>query len=89
MLSTADSDAAWRKLQADLRTGRLVRMNLDWRLAFRVAVQLSERHSLFLATRSLDLLHVASARVLRLSTFASFDARQRNLAQTLSLDVTL
>jgi predicted nucleic acid-binding protein len=44
------------------------------------AVVLSRRHSAKLGTRTLDLLHVAAALVLKPDAFYTFDKRQRKLA---------
>lgn len=51
------------------------------------AVVLSRRHSAVLGTRSLDFLHVASARVLRADVFFTFDERQRKAAKSEKLRV--
>jgi hypothetical protein len=85
LLSVAEATGAWANLQTDLRRGRLVRMIVKWPVVFRVAARLSERHSMTTGTRSLDILHVASARTLRSAQFLSFDARQLALAATVGL----
>lgn len=54
---------------------------------FSEAERLSRSHSKRSGNRSLDVLHVACARVLELQVFASFDARQRKLAESLGLQV--
>jgi len=51
------------------------------------ALVLSRRYSATLGTRSLDLLHVASARVLRADVFFTFDERQRDAAKSEKLRV--
>ena len=88
LLSIAEAAAAWANLQTDLRAGRLVRTIVKWPVAFRVAARLSERHSANIGTRSLDILHVASARTLRAADFLSFDARQLGLAAAIGLKAT-
>ena len=87
LFSTADAAAARANLQQDLRSGRLVKTAVNWPLAFRVASALSRRHSATAGTRSMDILHVASAKSLRADEFISFDARQRLLAAALGLKV--
>lgn len=49
----------------------------DW---YREAALLSDRYTPALATRSLDLLHVAAAVLLDAKVFYSFDERQRKAA---------
>jgi predicted nucleic acid-binding protein len=66
-------------LDADLRAGRLVRTILEWPVVFRLALRLSGQHAVLTGTRSLDILHVAAAKALRLKELASFDGRQRAL----------
>jgi hypothetical protein len=46
---------------------------------------LSRKYTPTLACRSLDILHVASALILGAGKFASFDLRQRKLAQEIGL----
>src|SRR5438552_1935757 len=74
-------------LEDDLRSGRLVKTAVKWPVAFRVAVHLSERHSVTIGTRSLDILHIASAKAIRAGELLSFDVRQRSLAQLVGLVV--
>jgi predicted nucleic acid-binding protein len=80
LFSAADATAAWSNLQTDVRSGRLVKTVVKWPVALRVAVRLSERHTAATGTRSLDILHVAAARTLRVTEMVSFDNRQRSLA---------
>jgi predicted nucleic acid-binding protein len=49
--------------------------------AYELARSLSRRHTAKLGTRSLDVLHVASALILGPDSFFSFDERQRELAR--------
>jgi predicted nucleic acid-binding protein len=54
---------------------------------FELARSLSRRHTAKLGTRSLDVLHVASALILGPDSFFSFDERQRELARAEGLRV--
>ena len=87
LLSVGEAAAAWANLQKDLRTGRLVRTIVKWPAVFRVATRLSQRHSVTTGTRSLDILHIASARTVRAAEFLSFDTRQIALAAVIGLKV--
>jgi predicted nucleic acid-binding protein len=51
------------------------------------SLTLSRRHSAKLGARTLDLLHVAAALLLRPDVFYSFDVRQRKLAKAERLRV--
>jgi len=52
---------------------------------FAESERLSDLHTAVSGNRSLDVLHVACARIADLKVFASFDARQRKLAQSVGL----
>jgi predicted nucleic acid-binding protein len=87
LFSASEATSARANLELDLQSGRLVKKTVKWPLAFRIASRLSERHSLLIGTRSLDVLHVAAAKSLRAKAFVSFDDRQRKLATAVGLTV--
>ena len=87
LLTVTDANAAWTNLKKDLHSGRLVRATVKWSSAFRLAARLSEQHSATCGTRSLDILHVATAKAMRVEEFVSFDARQRTQAAAIGLRV--
>jgi predicted nucleic acid-binding protein len=51
------------------------------------AMELSDRHTQSFATRSLDLLHVATALIISARCFYSFDERQRQTASAEGLSI--
>jgi predicted nucleic acid-binding protein len=79
VLTQEEAAAATANLDADLRAGRLARTMVEWPVVFRLASRLSAHHAIVTGTRSLDILHVAAAKALRLKELASFDGRQRAL----------
>lgn len=79
--------AALINLENDLRNGRLANTAVKWPIASRLARRLSQRHTAATGTRSLDVLHVAVAKSLRINDFVSFDSRQRALAALAGLNV--
>jgi predicted nucleic acid-binding protein len=81
------TDQAWNDLVADLRIGRLQRASPNWPSIFRAATRMSRQSSASVGCRSLDLLHVAAATVLELTTFLSFDQRQTELANKVGLQL--
>jgi len=85
--TAADAAATWEDLEKDLRSGRLVKTTVKWPVAFRIAAQLSERHSAVIGSRSLDILHIASAKTLGAVELLSFDGRQRTLAAAAGLSM--
>ena len=78
-------DAAFEDLRADIERGRLAVADLSWRQTFELAAELSRQYTSSLGTRTLDVLHVASARVLGMRTFVTYDDRQATLAKAAGL----
>jgi predicted nucleic acid-binding protein len=76
---------AMADLEQDFEDGRLALTDLLWRLALERAADLSRVHTPTLGTRSLDVLHVASAQVLGCRGFVSYDERQLALAKAVGL----
>lgn len=74
-------------LDADVTAGRLVLDDLLWRQALDRATALSRTHTPHLGTRTLDVLHVASATVLGCTRFVTYDTRQAALARAVRLRV--
>jgi predicted nucleic acid-binding protein len=79
--------AALAALDDDFETGRYRQTDLLWRSALKRAGELSRQYTPAFGTRSLDVLHVASALELGLRRFVSFDERQRKLARAVGLKV--
>ncbi len=74
-------------VQAAVEAGDLVAAPLPAYSLWEEADRLSRVHTLSLGIRTLDLLHVAAARVLRTRRFLTFDLRQHALAQAAGLAV--
>ena len=88
-ISEAALAAALSALDDDFETGRYRQTDLLWRSALRRAGELSRQHTPALGTRSLDVLHVASALELGLRRFVTFDDRQQKLARAVGLKVVV
>jgi predicted nucleic acid-binding protein len=86
-ITTAQRDALWADVEADIASGFLVPTPVASEELHNKARQLSDRHTPTLGTRSLDLLHVAAALVLGAKEFFSFDDRQRKAAASEGLKV--
>lgn len=78
---------ALNDVRHDLEEGRLQLADLSWRAAFDGAVKLSRLHTPTTGTRSLDVLHVASALELNARHFVTYDHRQAKLAALCGLKV--
>ena len=79
-ISLAERDAYWEKIEEGIARGIFVETPIPARELHAKACELSDRYTPTLATRSLDLLHVAAAALLGVKVFYSFDERQRKAA---------
>jgi predicted nucleic acid-binding protein len=78
-LSASQAKAAHALIRKDLEDGVLMVSPLP-ASAFERAKRIARRQTPRLGTRTLDVLHVASAVVLQVDTFYTFDTRQAKLA---------
>ena len=62
------------------KSGIYYRPQLDWSAMFIHAIDLSKKHSASIGSRSLDILHVASALSISADRFLTLDDRQTRLA---------
>jgi predicted nucleic acid-binding protein len=87
VLNPSQIGAAWADVGRDLRAGRLLPQTINWMPVFRSAAQWAALHCQLVGCRSLDVLHVATAKKLDVVEFFTFDARQKSLAHALGLTV--
>lgn len=71
--------------EEDFAEGLYRQADLLWRATLNRAAELSRGYSHKLGTRSLDVLHVASALELELRFFVTYDKRQEELARAVGL----
>ncbi len=86
-ITGAQREASLNMLLADLAAGVLAPTSSALPDVMIEAERLSALHSEKLGTRSLDILHVASALVLGCASFLTFDRRQAALARASRLKV--
>jgi hypothetical protein len=86
-ITPAERDALWQDVEADLASGFLVPTTVAAADLHAKARELSDRYSPTVGTRSLDLLHVAAAVLLKTDIFFSFDERQRQAAKGEGMEV--
>jgi predicted nucleic acid-binding protein len=77
----------WRLIEAQHQQGFFVDVVPPTSELYSKAQELSDRHTPTLATRSLGLLHVATALLITARVFYSFDERQRRAASAEGLRV--
>lgn len=80
-------ELALRALLSDLAAGVCQHADPAWPEVLAEAERLSATHTEVVGTRSLDILHVASALVLGIPEFLTFDTRQGVLAAAAGLRV--
>jgi predicted nucleic acid-binding protein len=86
-IEPSSANSALRDLETDVREGRLALVDALWRRALDLAADLSARHSAAIGTRTLDVIHVATARSLGATHFVTYDERQTALAKQVGLRV--
>lgn len=79
-LELAAIEGAYALFETDLIEGVVRRVPLPAD-AYEQAARIARRHTSSIGTRTLDVLHVASALTLNARTFYTFDRRQRVLAK--------
>jgi predicted nucleic acid-binding protein len=87
VISQPDALSSLVAFEADLQAGYLQFAPCDFSVIIEQARRLSDRYTLAGGHRSFDILHVATARVVKATTFLSFDANQRKLAGAVGLTV--
>lgn len=87
LIEGSDADFAWRRFREDLQNGIFEWAHLNLAVGFRDAITLTQKHTATGGHRSLDVLHVAMARLLGAAVFLSFDQRQNALAKAEKLKI--
>jgi len=86
-LNASECEAFLSCIREDQTTNILIRTPLDWSEVYRCAEKMAEKYTPGIGSRSLDILHVASAQWLDADCFVSFDRRQNELARNIGLHV--
>jgi predicted nucleic acid-binding protein len=80
IIDRKEHDAIFRQIPEDEAEGILARKPVPQAEHYAAARELSRKFTPALSARSLDILHVAAALLLKAPEFASFDEKQRVLA---------
>jgi predicted nucleic acid-binding protein len=86
-LDSAERNALWRTFEADLAGRAFIPTPIPVSENYRLARELSDRHTPHFGTRSLDLLHLAAAQILGAREFLTFDEKQAKAARAEGLNV--
>lgn len=87
VISRAEALGSLAAFEADIGNGNLQLATCDWIAVVAEASHLSEYHTWRGGHRSFDILHVATARIMKASTFLTFDTNQAKLAASAKLTV--
>ena len=74
-------------LASDVASGILVLRDIPSTRHWSECQRISQAHTLTRGTHAFDILHVAGARLLKATTFLTFDQRQGELARSVGLSV--
>ena len=85
--TATEATHAIRLIDEDLRSGVLRMMAVEWTQVWMECRALAESHAALTGCRTLDALHVASARVLGIREFITSDVSQTALAIKAGMDV--
>jgi predicted nucleic acid-binding protein len=77
----------WQDFTEDVATGRFEIIKVDHAAVLARTLILTQKHTAKSGTRSLDLIHIASALEIGVTDFLSFDNRQRDAAKAEGLKV--
>ena len=82
-----ESELVISRFEEHERKGVYYRPQMEWPRIFNIAMALSKNHSHRIGSRSLDIMHVASAIFLKADQFLSLDRRQFQIAQAAGLKI--
>ena len=88
-ITAAQAAQLWQDFTLDIAAGRFEIVALDHAAVLARTLELTQKHTATTGTRSLDLIHVATALEIGAVEFLSFDHRQRQAAVAECLNVTL
>lgn len=87
--SKSEADQVMEVLAANLDAGALVLESVEWTEVHSHAEHLSAKHTMSGGHRPMDILHVATAKHLKLEPFLTFDGNQKKLAEEAGFHVPL
>lgn len=88
-LSARETTETWAVIESDVRAGLLVETSTPLTDIFEEAERLAAAHTAATGARSLDILHVAGAKLAGMEELVTFDQRQAALALRAGLKVAV
>jgi hypothetical protein len=84
-LTPIETQSAWQEVENDIAAGLLVVRGGLWHRVLVDAESYATDHTSTIGCRTLDILHVAAAKLIGAAGFCTFDTRQSNLAKELGM----
>ncbi len=84
-LTPVEVQSAWQEVENDITAGLLVLKNSLWHRVLVEAESIATNYTPTVGCRTLDVLHVAAARLVGVTEFCTFDMRQAELAKKVGL----
>jgi predicted nucleic acid-binding protein len=79
-LTPVEVQSAWQEVENDLAAGVLIMRGGLWHRVLVDAESFASNHTQTVGCRTLDVLHVAAAKLVGVTEFCTFDTRQSDLA---------
>ena len=86
-ITAAQAELLWQDFTDDVTAGRFEIASIDHAAVLSRTLALTQKHTATTGTRSLDLIHIATALEIEAADFLSFDHRQRLAANDEGLNV--
>lgn len=84
-LAPTEVQSAWQEIETDVIAGLLIIRGGLWHRVLAEAESLAANHTSTTGCRTLDVLHVAAAKLIGTTEFCTFDTRQSDLAKKVGL----
>jgi predicted nucleic acid-binding protein len=86
-LTPVEVQSAWQEVENDIAAGLLVVRGGLWHRIFGEAESIAANHTSAIGCRTLDVLHVAVAKLVGVTDFCTFDTRQADLVKKIGMTV--
>jgi predicted nucleic acid-binding protein len=86
-LTPVEVQSAWQEVENDIAAGLLVVRGGLWHRIFGEAESIAANHTPAIGCRTLDVLHVAAAKLVGVTDFCTFDTRQADLVKKIGMTV--
>jgi predicted nucleic acid-binding protein len=84
-LTPVEVESAWQEVENDIVAGLLVVKGGLWHRVLGVAESISTNQTATIGCRTLDVLHVAAAKLAGVTEFCTFDTRQADLVKNVGM----